>query len=233
MMMEVEYNGIPGSNFGVYAKNLPTIPPAVKKASSVEIAGRDGTLYLLDGGYESTEIKVDFNWIGKEEQWIDRWGQIQKWLSERNSHLSFGSDPSCFYKIMKVELDQAEHTTARIGNFSASFLTENGLRYLVEGQNEHSIEDVGWNPYEISCPVYKIYGEGKCDLVVNGNHMTADVGQNLVIDTERELAYREDGTLSNTAISGDYEELFLQEGENSVTITEGFELKIIPNWRRL
>ena len=55
MMMEVEYNGIPGSNFGVYAKNLPTIPPAVKKASSVEIAGRDGTLYLLDGGYESTE----------------------------------------------------------------------------------------------------------------------------------------------------------------------------------
>ena len=49
MMMEVEYNGIPGSNFGVYAKNLPTIPPAVKKASSVEIAGRDGTLYLLDG----------------------------------------------------------------------------------------------------------------------------------------------------------------------------------------
>ena len=63
--------------------------------------------------------------------------------------------------------------------------------------------------------------------------MTANVGQNLVIDTERELAYREDGTLSNTAISGDYEELFLQEGENSVTITEGFELKIIPNWRRL
>lgn len=42
MMMEVEYNGIPGSNFGVYAKNLPTIPPAVKKL----------LLWRLPGGME-------------------------------------------------------------------------------------------------------------------------------------------------------------------------------------
>ena len=63
--------------------------------------------------------------------------------------------------------------------------------------------------------------------------MSADVGQNLTIDTDRKIAYRADGTLSNTAVSGDYEDLFLQEGENEISITDGFNLKIIPNWRCL
>ena len=69
-------------------------------------------------------------------------------------------------------------------------------------------------------------------LTVNGKTMTADVGQKITIDTDRELAYRKD-KLSNTAVSGKYDDLYLQEGENEITITEGFDLKIIPNWRCL
>ena len=90
-----------------------------------------------------------------------------------------------------------------------------------------------FNPYEISHPIYKIYGEGQCELNVNGNVISANVGQNLIIDTERKLAYREDGTLRNTNVTGNYEELFLQERENKIMITDGFELKIVPNWRCL
>lgn len=80
---------------------------------------------------------------------------------------------------------------------------------------------------------YMISGEGACVLTVNGKTMTADVRQNITIDTDRELAYRKDKTLSNTAVSGKYDDLYLQEGENEITITEGFDLKIIPNWRCL
>ena len=47
------------------------------------------------------------------------------------------------------------------------------------------------------------------------------------------MSYREDGTLQNSAINADYDALMLVEGKNSITITEGFELKIIPNWRYL
>ena len=68
-------------------------------------------------------------------------------------------------------------------------------------------------------------------LTVNGKTMKATVGQNLTIDTERMLAYRTDGTLMNTSVTGDYEDLYLQAGENEISITSGFSLKIIPNWR--
>lgn len=185
------------------------------------------------GGYESTEIKIDFNYIGPSDKWDERWGCAKKWLSARNKMLRLGSDPDHFYKILKVSADDAEHTSERIGNFTATFQTKDGLRYLLEGLNEHAAENVSFNPYEISHPIYKISGEGNCSLIVNGKKMSADVGQNLTIDTDRKIAYRADGTLSNTAVSGDYEDLFLQEGENEISITDGFNLKIIPNWRCL
>ena len=62
--------------------------------------------------------------------------------------------------------------------------------------------------------------------------MTANVGQNLIIDTDRMIAYRSDGTLNNTKVSGNYEDLYLKPGENSVEFSGG-TLKVIPNWRCL
>lgn len=232
-MMEVEYNGISGSSMEIYAKELPSMPTAVRKESSIEIPGSDGTMYLLDGGYESTEIKISFNFIGKSEDWENRLGKARKWLSGRNKKLRLGTDPGHFYKILKVQMDEAEHTSERICNFTATFTTKDGLRYLDKGQHPHSAEEVKRNPYEISYPIYKIYGEGRCSLMVNGKRMEADVGQNLTIDTDRKLAYREDGTLSNTAVFGDYDDLVPQEGMNDIAITDGFELEVIPNWRCL
>ena len=67
-MMDVEYNGILASSLGIYAKNIPDIPAAVRKEKTVDIPGMDGTLILLEGGYESTEIKVDFNFIGDSDR---------------------------------------------------------------------------------------------------------------------------------------------------------------------
>ena len=77
-MMEVEYNGISGSSMEIYAKELPSMPTAVRKESSIEIPGSDGTMYLLDGGYESTEIKISFNFIGKSEDWVKQSIQVRE-----------------------------------------------------------------------------------------------------------------------------------------------------------
>ena len=63
--------------------------------------------------------------------------------------------------------------------------------------------------------------------------MTANVGQNLTIDTDLMIAYRQDGTLQNTAITGDYEDLYLLPGENVINITSGFNLSVSPKWRTL
>lgn len=233
MYQDVEYNGIRGSALKIYARERPAIPAAKLRMEEIVIPGRDGTLYTTDGGYESTEIRIAFNYIGKVEQWAERWRKAQKWLSARNGILRFSDDSGYFFRISHVELDEAERTTARIGNFEAVFVTKDGLHYLDMGLREYEPDEIRWNPYEVSHPLYRIMGEGNCILAVNGKKMMVNVGQNITIDTERMLSYREDGTLQNTCVSGNYEDLYLISGENAVRISEGFELKIIPNWRCL
>ena len=233
MYQDVEYNGMRGSALKIFARERPSIPAAKKRREEIVVPGRDGSLYTTDNAYEPTEIRIAFNYIGKEEKWAERWRAAQKWLSAENSILRLSDDGGYFFRISHVELDDAERTSARIGNFEAVFVCRDGMYYLNDGIREYEMTDVQWNPYEISKPIYKITGEGKCTLTVNGNQMTANVGQNLTIDTERMIAYREDGTLQNTSVSGNYETLYLQTGNNDVEITSGFVLKIIPNWRCL
>lgn len=231
MIQDVEYNGIRGSAMRIFARERPPIPAARLRMDEITIPGRDGVLYQSDGGYEPTEIPVTFNYIGRESQWGERWRMAQKWLSARNSILRFSDDDGFFFRVSKVELDENDHSSARVGVFAAKFITRDGLYYLNSGLRECAADEVTWNSGETAHPVYKITGEGSCTLTVNGKKMTANVGQNLTIDTERMIAYRKDGTLQNTAVTGKYEELYLVEGANEVSISNGFELRIIPNWR--
>ena len=73
-----------------------------------------------------------------------------------------------------------------------------------------------------------------CNLKVNGKIMTVqNIGQNVTIDTERMITYRTDGTLANTSVNGDYEDLYLNPGYNEIEVTDGFDVEIVPNWRCL
>jgi len=231
MFQDIEYNGFCGSELEVYIQEMPSIPAAKKKRESVKIPGRDGVLYLKDAEYEETEIKVLFNYIGRAEKWTERWRKIQRWLSAERSTLSFSDDPEVFYKISYVTLGENKRKSQRIGNFEAVFKTQDGICYAKAGTLKYPKEDVLQNPYGMSKPLYIITGEGLCTLQVNGNCMKANVGQNLTIDTDRMLSYREDGRWTNTDVEGDYESLYLKAGENTIEITDGFGLEVVPNWR--
>ena len=77
---------------------------------------------------------------------------------------------------------------------------------------------------------YKTWGV-KFGLTEKGMYIL-NVGQNLTIDTDRMIAYRSDGTLNNTQVTGNYEDMYLLNGENEISFSGG-ELKVIPNWRCL
>lgn len=109
---------------------------------------------------------------------------------------------------------------------------DEGNRAFGFTQFNKQAKDVLWNQYLTCHPTYKITAEGMCTLTVNGNTMTANVGQNLTIDTDRMIAYRSDGTLNNTQVKGNYEDMYLLNGENEISFSGG-ELKVIPNWRCL
>ena len=77
-----------------------------------------------------------------------------------------------------------ERTSRRLGKFTAEF-TCDPYSYLVSGQQSYSVDDVLYNPYMISHPIYRISGTGSCTLTVNGNTMQATVNGNITIDTDR------------------------------------------------
>ena len=197
-MQDIQYNDIRGSSLQIFARELISIPAAQPNMEEVKLSGRDGTIYKFNGTYAATPIKIPFNYIGAVDRWNDRWRMAKQWLSERNAKLIISDDAGFFYKITYVELDDNERTSERIGNFTAIFHTLDGLQYSVDGAMEYDIEDVCWNPYIECHPTYKIAAEGMCTLKINGKTMIANVGQNLTIDTDRMIAYREDGTLNNT-----------------------------------
>ena len=93
------------------------------------------------------------------------------------------------------------------------------------------LQEASYNPYDMSKPEYKITGEGLCALTVNGKTMKANVGQNLTINTELMLSYREDGAIMNSSVTGEYKDLYLKPGENRISVSSGFSITIKPNWR--
>lgn len=232
-MIDIYYNGMRGSDIGVYASTLPNIPLAEEEVEEITIPGRSGTLKRFTKCFKSTEIPVELNFIANDENWHDKRRQIASWLSDKNQTLSFSDDSAYFYNISHVELSELKRASLRVGNITVTFVTTDGLSYIAQGLLEQDYKDVRYNPGIWCQPIYKITGEGVCNLIVNGKTVRVNVAQNLTIDTERMIAYREDGALMNASITGEYEDLYLNAGENTIEITNGFTCKVTPNWRCL
>ena len=231
-MYDIMYLDQTAREHGLYIKKRPDIPVPEREYSEYQIPGRDGKLYEDLKTVGDIEINIDFNFMSAEKDWASVFRAAKQWLLGAKGKLILGDDQDFFYRVKKVSFSDWERTSLRIGNYAVDFICE-GYAYLLEGTRENEIGNVQYNPYETCKPIYLITGEGVCTLTVNRKAMTANVGQNLTINTDLMLAYREDGTLMNTAVSGDYEDLYLQPGENAISVSEGFEVRIIPNWRCL
>lgn len=228
---DVEFDGYTAMSQGMYIVRRPDIPAPGRSFTEYSVPRRGGIMYRDNGVNDDIKIPVDFNFIGKPDEWFELFRKSKKWLlNPGRRQLIFGDDKNYFFWTKKVEIGTAERICYEIGKFTAVFFCE-GYQYRTDGTKDYSISEVEKNPYDESMPEYKIKGEGVCTLTVNGKSMTANVGQNLTIDTWRRIAYREDGTIQNTNITGWYEDLHLMPGDNKISITAGFVVKVIPNWR--
>ncbi|EOS74535.1 hypothetical protein C817_04593 [Dorea sp. 5-2] len=230
---DMEYAGFSASEHNIYIVKRPSIPSPERNYLEIEIPGRDGKLYVDEGTVKDIEISVEMNFMGRHDEWFGYWRKAKGWLMQKGQHrLIFGDDADYFYLAKKVVIPEAERVCYEIGKFTVVF-TCYGYQYLKEGGLSYSCEEVSYNAYEIAHPVYVIKGEGVCTLTVNGKDLVMNVGQNITVDTELQIAYRTDGKLMNTSVKGKYEDLYLQPGENVIGVTEGFEVEVIPRWRCL
>jgi predicted phage tail component-like protein len=190
-------------------------------------------LYEDLGTYGDIEISIEFNFIEYDpNNFNERLRQVKKWINNSNdSKLKFSDDLSYFFVVSKATISDSSRTFKKLGRFTVTFTCE-PFMYLEEGQEERILGSNLNNNYEVTQPIYKISGEGMLTLTCNGTSITANVGQNLTIDTKLGLSFRSDGGLTNIT-TGKYKDLFLKEGNNTFAHTAGFTIKIIPNWRCL
>ena len=74
----IEFDNSLPSDFGMYVVNRPDIPAPEWDFEEVEVPGRDGNLTLDKKRYKNIEIPIEFNYIGKEEEWAQKWRAAKK-----------------------------------------------------------------------------------------------------------------------------------------------------------
>ena len=232
------YADICDYDLGITCERRPDIPAPQRAEEKISRPGNTDLVRDL-GYYEDIEISVPYNfYVRNPAEWGETYRKAKNvFLKNPGKRLILSDSKGYFWKVTGTPvIDSTEREIMRKGRFDVTFTCE-GLQYLAAGDTAVTVTSQGtglYNHYETAQPLYQITGEGVCTLTVNGNAITANVGQNLTIDTDLWLAYRTDsGEMNNTAISGDYEDMYLTPGENTISITNGFDLQVIPRWRTL
>ena len=221
------YNDKTNLDVNLLIVSKPYKPSPVMEYEEIKVPG--GKTLYREKGYNDIEIPISFNFMSKYS-WDKDFRIIKEWLlSKVNSKLKFSDDLEVFYRVNKVTIDTPERSIKKIGKFNAIFTCE---PYVYIDENERELSSFLCNNYLISKPVYRILGEGYLTLNINTNVIKANIGQELIIDTDKGLCYRE-GIVDNVALEGRYEDMYLLEGENTFSWTEGFVIYITPNLRCL
>lgn len=260
MRYTIEFAGETAEENGVLVQRRPNISTSEEVVDSHELPGRDGELITDAGIRRNVEIEVELGFRAEPDQWNQVYRSCKRWLRKKGI-LRLSDDSGYFRRVKRVVIGTAERETLRIGKFSVFFVCS-PEEFLDSGQQRLSPKLVAYNPYSVSRPVYYITGEGECTLTVNGQRLVMDIYDNMVIDTEHWISYREydhtvyllahdgsplltesgvplirsyghPGLINDHETRGDYTDLYLQEGDNTFSVSEGFELKIMPNWRCL
>lgn len=223
-MYKVEYDGKTNEDFFAILYDFPQLSLGQKKYDTHQIPGRYGDLVGQTVSVGNASLTAVFSILS--DTFIQNILELKKWLSGTGK-LKLSDNPNRYYNVLKIDYGDIERDIRKYGRFTVTFTVD---PYLYRDDGDFEYDSIRYNPYDQCAPIYQITGEGKCTLMVNGKTMTAEVGQNLTIDTRLMISYRKDGSMQNTSVTGDYEDLWLSSGESDINITEGFDLKIIPKW---
>ena len=220
------------SDFGLRMVEYPTVPAAKKIYNTYTIPGRAGQLVQDTNTKENIIIPVTLVEITKEKdqfEYRDYIRQISGWL-KGSGWLQFSDEQETRYKVLTVQVGQSQRNTPIYGAINMEFTIE-PYEYATNGLNSHDAEVVTYNGYDLCKPLYEINGNATGTLTVNGNQFKINTIERLTIDSALMLAWKTvDGEVVSQVVAGDYEDLWLPNGENTITVTEGLQCKITPRW---
>lgn len=227
----VWFNGCADLEIGIKPIRRPFFPALKKRYKEYYIDGKDGADYKFTG-YENRTLNIEYNFIDRKNinETVRR---IRRWLGNvKDNKLWFADDPSFFYIVKRVELEDIERKNKKIGKFKVSFILE-PFAYSLDGAEEIEVNNnetlFNLGDFE-SKPIFKIIGEGEIKLYLNNNLIELNINGSIIINSKLELCYKDNlNNLANKQMSGDFPILKLDEN----TIRWEGDVKmvsIIPNY---
>lgn len=231
----VIFNNTTDKNLGINAIKRPDIPVAERNITQITIEGRDGSLTKDDGTYKNIEIIVEYNFMDRLD-FNSKSRIIKSWITNiKDNTLQFSDDLDFFYKVKYCRVDVINRVKKIKGTFKVTFICE-PYSFLKDGLNEILNPSFIYNDsFIIAKPTIKVIGEGYVTLTINNKSVEINVGQELLIDTDLEICFKE-GVPNNISFEkGWYNYLYLLEGENTIDWTnkDSIDVVVIPRFKTI
>ena len=216
------------NDFGIVVEKYPGLFIPVKSFEKVNIAGNDKAEYRA-GTYEPITLSIECYLKDRSPQKIR---EISKWLNSKSEgKLILGNDPNFYYNARIINAIPINKVINLFGRFVIQFECEPFMYNLEEEvitiTTNTEIENKG---ITISKPIYKVYGSGATLKVNNKEFNIYSINDYIEIDTELMECYK-DNISMNTNVKGNYTDLWLEEGKNTIEISGASKVEITPKWR--
>lgn len=235
-MRQFGFDNENGTSFshGLRFLEFPEIKYGSEIIKTVQIYGRKEQLIERTGMYTDTVItnKLEFN-SRDPLDYQKKIRSIRQWILSTRK-LTYTDMEDSYFLVKKTEISDETRMYGIYGVITVVFTCSPSL-FLHEGDYEIKLSSGKhelFNAYSMAQPLYQIFGNGTCVLTINGKQVNVDVKGSVTLDTELMIAYTAD-VMKNASVTGEYKNMVLNPGENTIFISPGFSVDITPKWRIL
>lgn len=228
-------NGNNSNNLtGLLISKLPPITKPKQRTQTKEIDGRDGDI-VTTLGYGAYDKSIDIGLYGNFN--LD---DIMTFFNSSGT-VTFSNEEDKYYNYQIVDQIDYERLirfrTAKVKMHVQPFKYSavEGIRtYNITNQDEITINNSG---NYTAKPVITIAGSGTINLSVNGYEVLVielgETASTITIDTANMEAYNQNTSqLMNRSVTGDYDNLYLNAGKNTISWTGTITQIQIQNYSR-
>lgn len=228
-------NGVNSNTLtGLLISKLPPITKPKQRTQTEEIDGRDGDI-VTTLGYGAYDKSIDIGLYGDFD--IE---DIMTYFNSKGT-VTFSNEEDKYYNyqiVDQIDFDRLiRFKTAKVKMHVQPFKyssVEGTRTYNITSEEEITINNSG---NYVSKPVISITGSGTINLSVNGYEvLVIELGEDattITIDTANMEAYNQNTSeLMNRSVTGDYDNLYLNAGSNTISWTGTITQIQITNYSR-
>lgn len=220
---------------GLMICSLPPITKPQMRVSAEEIDGRDGDI-VTPLGFSAYDKEIDIGLHGEFD--LD---DVMDFFNQ-SGKITFSNEPDKYYNFAQyngIDFEKLiRFKTAKVGFHVQPFkyaLNESEKTFDFSSSATSGELSIRNNGNYTSRPTIKLTGSGTVNLSINGAQvMVIDMSENpvIILDATEMNAYAPDTSLMNRKVTGNYDNLVLKAGKNSISYTGTLTEIAVNNYSR-